>query len=38
MNICDFRDLIFSLIDSKIEGFEKWQDMFSKVIEKLMKM
>jgi len=33
INIWDFRDLIISLADSKTEGFDQWQEEFSKVIE-----
>ncbi len=35
-NICDFRDLILNLVNSKVEGFDKWQEIFSKVIEKFI--
>jgi hypothetical protein len=35
MNIWNFRDFIASLIDSKTEGFDLWQEKFSKVLEPL---
>ncbi len=34
-NIFDFRDLILNLVNSKTEGFDKWQEIFSKVIVKI---
>lgn len=31
--IYEFRELIAGLVQSKVEGFDKWQEVFSKVID-----